>query len=656
MKALLQAKTLFGAGRAIRRSMLAVAILGVAASCSKAPSPPKTLMPDVIYHGGKIVTVNERFDIVQALAVREGKIIAVGTDAEVRALAGPETRLVDFKGQTVLPGFNDTHVHFWQSGFNEPAHDPIRFDYRHIKSLPELQAALGNTVAKVPAGQWIVGSISEVPFAEENLFTRKDIDKVSGDHPVAFRRGPHIWVVNSKALQLAKITGDTPQPSGGVIAKDETGLPTGVLRESNAQRLVGVLIPPAPDLDDATAESHLHRQMQLLLALGITSGNVAGLRPGQDFRNAQSVYKKWGRELPRMTLQLRVRPGFDAYDDLAMSIKDAKAEIDAMSIYTGFGSDRLKIGAIKMSVDGAFTGQAAAVLVPYADGRTGSVRIPQDALYEVAKYAHDRGWQIGVHAIGDAAVKLYVDVLERVLRESPRANHRHYVHHASVKTPDETIKKMADLGIMVSSQPNFTFDLSSYYTSALSGMRLQTNNPQRSFMDAGVRVAYGSDHRPYGPIIAIWAAVVRQGRTGGIYGLKDEGVTLEEAIRNHTVNSAYLTFDENERGSLEPGKLADMVVLTEDIMTVNPNRIRDIGIVQTIIGGEVVYTAKDRPLVARFDDGEIWYARQIGANDTASLVEKTRSETADREMLVAMQRISREQAPGADCDAHLEPY
>lgn len=588
------------------RAVAALLVTTIGAAVMPLSATPAS--PDVIYHGGKIVTVNEHFDIVQALAVHDGKIIAIGSDAHVRALAGAETRLVDLEGRTVLPGLNDTHVHFWQLEFGEPAEDPIRFDFRSIRSLQELQAAIGDTVAKASAGQWIMGSISEVPFAEENLFTREDLDKVSGDHPVAMRRGPHIWVVNTKALELADITADTPQPSGGVIVKAADGRPTGVLRESSAQRIVGDLIPPAPPLDDANAEVNLYRQLRLLASLGITSGNVAGLRPGQNFRNAQSVYRKWGDQLPRMTLQLRIRPGFDAFDDLEESIKVAKAEVDGFSVYTGFGNDRLKIGAIKMSVDGGFTGQAAAMLEPYPDGRMGNIRIPKDALYEVARYAHDRGWQLGIHSIGDAGVQLCVEMLEQLLRDSPRDDHRHYIHHVSMKPPEEIIRKMAQHGIIVSSQPNFTYDLSSYYRSATTGARLQTNNPQRSLMEAGVKLAYGSDHRPYGPIVAIWAAVTRQGRDGETYGLEEEGVSLEDAIRNHTVNSAYLTFDEGMLGSLEPGKFADMVVLTEDIMTVAPVRIRDIGIVQTIIGGEVIYTAQE-PLTARFDDGEVWKAQ-----------------------------------------------
>lgn len=565
------------------------------------------LEPDVIYHHGKVVTANDRFDIVQALAVRDGKIVAIGNNSKIRALAGKGTQLVDLNGRTVLPGLNDSHVHIF---YEAPPNDPIRFDFRSVKNLGELQSKIGETVAKVPKGQWIVGSLSEVSFPEEKLFTREDIDKVSGDHPVALPRGPHIWVVNSKALELAKITPQTPQPAGGVIARDARGIPTGVLRESNAQRIVGALIPPEPRMDDATAEKNLLDQLTMLASLGITSGNVAGIRPGDDFRRVQNVYKKWGTDLPRLTVQLRVYPGFDRYDDPNVGVAATLAEIEAMSFYTGFGNDRLKLGAIKMSIDGGFTGQAAAMLVPYPDGRTGNIRIPKDALYKVARFAHDRGWQLGIHTIGDGGVKLCVDVLAQVLHDSPRTDHRHYLHHVSISPPPETIEKMAKLGILVSSQPAFTYDLASYYKSATSGIRLQTNNPQRSLMDAGIKLGYGSDHRPYGPIVAIWAAVTREGRDGVSYGLKEEGVTLQQAIRNHTYGSAYLTFDENNRGTLEAGKFADMVVLTDDIMTVEPKRIRDIGILQTIIDGRIVYTAPSEAeaRTAVFDDGEIWKA------------------------------------------------
>lgn len=565
--------------------------------------------PAAIFHNGKIVTANERFDVVQAIAVRDGRIVAIGSNTEVRALAGPDTRLVDLEGKTVLPGLNDSHVHF---DFGRPANDPIRFDFRSLNSLVEVQAAIRDAASKVPSGQWIVGNISEVPFPESKLFTRQDIDAVSGDHPVALPRGPHIWVVNSKALQLANITADTPQPPGGVIVKDAQGQPNGILRESNAQRMVGQLIPPAPELDDATAEENLRRQLRMLVALGITSGNVAGLQPGADFRRVQNAYRKWGAELPRMTLQLRVYPGYDRYDDPDEGVRATMEEIDALSFHTGFGDDRIKIGAIKMSVDGGFTGQAAAMLVPYPDGRTGNIRIPREALYQVSKFAHNRGWQLGIHMIGDGGVQLGVEVLEQVLRESPRADHRHYIHHVSMKPPEATIRKIAALGIMVSTQANFTYDLAPYYASATSGMRLQTNNPQRSLMEAGVKLAYGSDHRPYGPIVAIWAAVTREGRDGVVYGLKEEGISLQDAIRHHTYGSAYLTFDENNRGTLELGKFADMVVLTEDILTIEPKRIRDIGIVKTIINGEVVYTAQE-PWTARFDNGLIWKARPAGA-------------------------------------------
>mgnify|MGYP001068926096 CR=1 FL=1 len=580
--------------------LLLSTLAGLAGACGMS-SAPDLVVPETIFHNGRFVTVNESFDIAEAVAVRDGRIVAVGSAEDVMPLAGAGTRLVDMGGRTVLPGFNDSHVHL---SFGRPEAEG-RLDLRHVANLDELKEALAAAVARVPAGEWIVGSLSETSFPEAKLPTRHDLDAVSPNHPVALRRGPHIWIVNSRALEVAGITRSTPQPAGGVIARDERGEPNGILREQPAQRLVGRHLPPAPEPTDDVAREGLHAMLRELVSLGITSGNVAGIRPGDEFRWVQETYAQWGHELPRLTIQLRVSPGFDSHDDLKTGVARTIEEIRNLSVYTGFGDDRLKIGAIKMSVDGGFTGSAAKLLEPYPDGTTGAVRIPSEALYEVARYAHDRGWQLGIHAIGDGGVQLAVDVLDRVLRESPREDHRHYLHHVSVLPPEETLRKMAANDILVSSQPNFTYDLAPYYAVALQGERLERNNPQRSLARRGIRLAYGSDHRPYGPIVAIWAAVTREGRDGRIYGA-DEAVTVEEAIRYHTLGSAYLTFDEDELGSIEVGKLADMVVLTHDILTIEPARIREIGIEQTIIGGEIVYTA-DRPRTAKFDDGEFWY-------------------------------------------------
>jgi predicted amidohydrolase YtcJ len=244
-----------------------------------------------------------------------------------------------------------------------------------------------------------------------------------------------------------------------------------------------------------------------------------------------------------------------------------------------------------MSVDGAFSGQAAWLIdsYPKRPGYHGTVRIPPEILYPVAKRAHDLGWQLGIHAIGDDAVQKTVDVIERVQRENPRPDARHYLHHISVKPPEATIKKMAANGIIGSMQPNFTYTIAPFYAQALAPEKLQTNNPQKSLMDAGMKLSIGSDNLPDGPLIGIYGAVMRKGTDGKVYG-PQERLTLEQAIYNATVGTAYMTFDEKNRGTLVPGMLADMVVLEEDIFKIDPEKIRTLRVLKTIVGGETLWS------------------------------------------------------------------
>ncbi|HEX7050854.1 MAG TPA: amidohydrolase family protein, partial [Longimicrobiales bacterium] len=372
-----------GSGRTWLRGGLVVAGLLVVPGVAYGQA---ALEPDVIYHGGKIVTVNENFDIAQAVAVRDGRFIAVGSDEQVRRLAGPGTRLVDLGGKTVLPGFNDSHAHLFREDDQVESRPKNIHDLRHISDLDELLAALREIAARTPRGQWIQGRLSETGFPDHRLPTRWELDRATPHHPLALPRGPHTWVVNSLALQRAGITRDTPDPEGGQIDRAENGDPNGVLREGAAQRLVERLLPPPEKPTREAVQADLRLMLRNLVSLGITSANIAGLRPGEAFWNVQDVYARWGHELPRLTIQLRVSPGFDSHNDLKTGVARTIEEIRSLSVYTGFGDDRLKIGAIKMSVDGGFTGSAAKLLEPYPDGTTGAVRIPAEALYEVARF------------------------------------------------------------------------------------------------------------------------------------------------------------------------------------------------------------------------------------------------------------------------------
>ncbi len=550
------------------------------------------LAADVVYVNGKIVTVDPAFSIAQAAAVRDGRFVAVGTNDDVRGLAGDETTVVDLRGKTMLPGFYDNHIHLdpdealqkWEEGYI-PA---VEAWCREADTMEKLLAALASEAARTPEGDWIRGGLTRPDWPNDKVPTRWQLDEVAPRNPVMLTRGPHTYILNSRALELSGIDETTPDPSGGWIVRDEKGVPTGRVLES-ARRMVNRAMPPSPPIEREEGIGTMKTALDQLASLGITSVNIAGVRPNR-VRWVQELYERWGDAIPRAVMQIRLSPGHDSYDDGGEGIRRSIAELEGLSFRTGFGNDRLELGAIKMSIDGGLSAPVFWSLEPYEERPDffGAVRIPAEIFHPVARRAHELGWQLGIHAMGDGAVKMVVDELERILEASPRSDHRHYLHHIAVKPPEETIRKMARLGILASSQPSFTVGLGAYAAEALDAEREETQNPTKSLLDRGVRVSHGSDSAPYGPLITIWTAVTRKGFQGRVYG-PEEAVTVEQAIRLHTLEPAYLTFQEDRKGSIEVGKLADMVVLGEDILTVEADRIRSIPIEATIVGGREIY-------------------------------------------------------------------
>jgi predicted amidohydrolase YtcJ len=567
-----------------------LAVIATLASNSAVAQPPSSAA-DAIYHNARIITVNDRFDVVQALAVKDGRIQALGSDESIRRLTGPATKIIDLRGRTVLPGFYDNHIHLgeelqpWKGGMVGAVPEWLR-DANDIEALLE---AVKREAARVPKGQWIRGEIAREDWGNDRVPTRWHFDRVTPDHPVAIARGPHTLLLNSAALAQAGITRDTPNPPGGWIFRDGKGEPTGRVLEA-ARRLVTRVMPQAPRTETDESRLALYRkQLSQLARLGITSINVASVRPA-DFRLIQELYARWGEDLPRATLQLRLSPGHDTYDDPEEGVRRSIEEMEALGVHTGFGNDRLKIGAIKMSIDGGMSAPVFWSTKPYKGrpGFFGAQRIPDEAFYRVAKRAHELGWQTGTHVMGDAAVVMVVDQLEKILTAAPRRDHRHYLHHVAVLPPKATLEKMARLGIMVASQPGFTVGLGAYAEEALDPDREATQNPTKTLLDAGIRVSYGSDGGPYGPLIALDAAVTRRGYDGKVRG-PGEAVDMRTAIRLHTFEPAYMTFDEETRGSLEAGKVADFIVLGRDILTIDPARVREIPIERTVVGGRDIF-------------------------------------------------------------------
>lgn len=557
-------------------------------------SPAAAQAPDTIYVNGRFFT-GAAPEIAQGIAVAGGRITFVGTTAATKALAGPSTRVVDLGGKMVLAGFYDNHIHLgeelqpWKGGMVGQVPEWLDTD-----NLEKVIEGVRQQATKTPKGQWIRGELAREDWGNHRVPTRWQLDRATQDHPVAIARGPHTLLLNSAALAAAGITRDTANPPGGWIFKDEKGEPTGRVLEAARRMVTRVMPPESRRVTDDERLAIYRRQLAQLASLGITSVNVAGIRPN-DFRLVQELYARWGDEIPRMTVQLRLSPGHDTYDDAEEGVRNSIAEMEAIAMHTGFGNERLKVGAIKMSIDGGLSAPVFWSLEPYKGrpGFFGAQRIPDDAFYRVAKRAHELGWQTGTHVMGDAAVKMVVDQLARILAEQPKPDHRHYLHHVAVLPPKETLDKMSKFGIMVASQPGFTVGLGAYANEALTPDREATQNPTKSLLDRGIRVSYGSDGGPYGPLVALYAGVTRRGFDDTVKGA-GEAVDIRTAIKLHTLESAYQTFDEKTRGTIEVGKVADLVVLGEDILTIDPVRLREVPIDATIVGGKEIYRAAGR--------------------------------------------------------------
>jgi len=525
-------------------------------------APAQVSAVDLILTNGKVLTVDDDFTITTTVVVDEGRIVATGGNDLVGRYDAAQ--VVDLGGKTLMPGFIDSHIHIRGR--------PQRYiELSEVESIAEIQALITAKIEEIGEGEWITGyGWSEDELAEGRRPLRADLDAAAPNNPVILTRaGGHSAVANSLALELAEVTVDTPQPDGGVIERDDNGELNGIIRER--QEIVGRLVP------DSTYDeiiSSLEVNLNALLAKGITS-IIDASKTTDDYLMFEDLYANADLPLPRSALQFQwTNPE---------TINDLKARV-------GDGSEFLKIGPIKVFADGGFTGPAAYTLEPYVNQGEyrGYLNMSEAELVALLNEIHDAGWQMGIHTIGDAAIVLVVNTLADALERNPRADHRHYLNHFSMRPPELTMELMAEHGIHITQQPNFTYTLEGRYAENLDGWRLQHNNPLRSPMDHGITVAISSDILPIGPMVGLYAAVTRKGMSGEVYG-PDEAITMEEAIRGYTILGAYLNREEDVKGSLEPGKVADMIVLSDDLLTIDPEQIMAVTVEQTYVNGELVY-------------------------------------------------------------------
>jgi len=547
---------------------------------------------DLLLHNGKVATVDKDFSIRSAVAIRDGKIIAVGDEKLLQRF--PSAQKIDLHGQLVLPGFIDTHLHVY--GLAHRQVTPAK-----AKSIAEIQAMVAQKAKELGPGEWITGyGWDEALLAEKRVPTREDLDAAAPDNPVVLTRaGAHSSVSNSLALKLAHIDLSTPDPEGGVIERGPGNVPTGLIRERSD--LVTSLVPPATpqEMRPSYIES-----LKALLALGITSFMEAftsiddepvgkggidasqaldaqsalqrGLHSWAEFR---SIYNDVGDQLPRMTAYI-AWPGAE--------------RLKAFPYHTGYGDDRLKLGPIGESpYDGGFTGPTAYTKQDYKGlpGFHGTTFYSEAQAREIVEVSSALGWQLGIHAIGDRAIETMADIYAQELDVRPKKDHRWFLSHFTMIPSVDTMKSMAAHDIWAAAQPNFLYNLEGRYEATLDGYRLQHNNPVNVPMGYGVKIAFGSDNLPIGPLYGLYVAVTRQGSSGKKFAA-EEAVTMQEAIRLYTEKAAYLTWDEKKKGTLEAGKLADMVVLDKDLLTIPTDEILSTKVTMTVVGGKIVYRAQ----------------------------------------------------------------
>ncbi|MER6523652.1 amidohydrolase [Streptomyces sp. NPDC001508] len=528
---------------------------------------------DLLVYNGRLVTVDHRFSIEQAMAVRDGLIVAVGPDADLRKrFTGSQE--IDLRGQTVLPGFNDAHSH--ARTFSHRSIGDLQ-SATSIKAMRDLLAAKTGELGK---GKWITGSgYDETIFAEGRKPTRQDLDEGAPDNPVhLYRQGGHSSVANSLALKIAGIDKNTPDPKGGRIERDENGEATGVLVET-AGDLVHQHVPslgPEEEREGTVAG------LKSYLRLGITSFTDA-MGSVDTFKKWRAIYDELGADLPRASYYVTCTT------DIPAGIKPFE------------GDDRLRAVALKVFADGGFTGPDARLTLPYkgmGDGAFhGHLNLTPDEFLQIFSRATDTGWPVGVHTAGDGAEGIVIDAFAKVLSERPHLDIRHHLMHLEVPLPDEYYDRMAQYGIGVVQQTNFLWSLEGLYDDYLWPVVRRNVAPAGRLIEHGVTLANSSDVIPSGPMTGLYTSVTRRGRSGKRYAYEEERLDLKDAIRAYTIAGAYQTHQEDVKGSLEAGKYADFIVLSHDIFRVHPDHLQGVRVNETYVGGKHVYSRpeKERP-------------------------------------------------------------
>ncbi len=545
---------------------------------------------DLILYNGKIVTVDPNFSIRQAVAIKNGRIAAVGANqAILKAERGPSTRVIDLGGRTVLPGLIDSHLHPLEAGLSE-----FREPLPPLDSFAAIQDYIRAQARKTPKGQWIIVPRTFPTRLKELRMPTREVLDVATEHPVLFDAS-YVVVVNTLALKLSGITRDTPNPPHGEIVKDPNGEPNGILR--NAQSLLKGL-KPAATFSEQEKLAALERMLRMYREAGITTIGEGGATPEEI-----SLYERLKAER-----RLPVRVVMTWWVNIGRPAEEIIAEIRSRPWRTNQGDDWLKFGAFKVNFDGGMTIGTAYQRRPYGNfgrqlyGMTdpndrGQLFATPEKFLAVFRAARDRGWSLSAHTQGGGAIDLFLDTMEALDREKPIAPTRSHLIHASFQSP-EAIARMKRLGIAADVQAAWLYCDAPALEKVFGYEGLRYFFPLRSYLDAGVHVAGGSDHmigydknravNPYNPFHGMWVSITRKTNRGRVIH-PEERVTREEALKTYTIWAAWRLFAENTLGSIEPGKLADLVVLDRDYLTCPEDDILAIEPVMVVQEGKIVF-------------------------------------------------------------------
>ena len=534
---------------------------------------------DTVILNGSVLTVNQQDDVTEAVAIRDGKILAVGSNAEIEAYIGDETNVIQAGGKTVMPGFVDAHIHFGMYGLLD--HGIIDINYPKAKSIEEIKDLIRAEAKKKKKGEWIkLQGYDHNKLLEKRHPTKEDLDEAAPENPVQCTRCcAHMAVYNSLALEIAGVH-SADQYAPGEVVVNENGQLHGLLKETAHMDTSTKVEFSSDELLDGFVNAD-----RIMLSLGITTAHDAGAYGAASTSAMQDACESGA-------VHVRLYPMlFDMFGK--ESGKEYIRTFIRAGIHTGCGSQHFKVGPTKIMLDGSSSGPSCAVIEGYShDPANHGIQVwEQEEADEIVLAAHKAGFQVTAHAVGDKAVTIMVNAIEKALRQYPREDHRHRIEHCGLTNP-ELIGRIAKLGIIPISNPSFITingtDYNRYY-----GERVDYLFALKSYLDAGIITAIGSDSpvtHP-NPMNSLFGALNRKDQKTGDSVGEMQKVGVKEIVRMFTYNGAYASFEETVKGSLEPGKLADIVVLTENLLDYPPESIQDVRVAYTLGDGKVVYKA-----------------------------------------------------------------